>query len=387
MLHNENSHEKSHCKSHRKRTIAKIVRKWHNNEYIFEPLTLKKLYQSLYQKSSLTENDNNGKNLPNSKCDGYIHMTVEYAGSGKVLSYAFKVSKVEPLINLRRLLGELLPANPHYCTYMYRVFHGHNGKELRWPTSWSGKKIERTCGDVLSTGDTLVLLPGKLPETFDDMDLRDSLLRGIYAYGFDKPSEVQQRAILPMLQGHDIIVQAPFNAGKTVAYVISILQMLDLSLNNCQAVVLLPYRALTEAIHIIMKTCGDYMNFSSYACIGGGVAIPEHIRILKQGVQVVFGTPGLLFKLIYHHNALQVDHCKLLCLDDAYEIFDRGFKDEVCDIFKCLPESVQVTLFSRIITPDVLHFTRVIENPRRPVVRVAIASKEGHSIQENTYFS
>ena len=89
--------------------------------------------------------------------DKYLRMTVELAGAGKILSYGFTLLKAEPLSNLPTLLNALLPPNPHYCADLHRVFQGHGGKEL---TS-ANCQPQGTCGDVLRSGDVLVILPGQ----------------------------------------------------------------------------------------------------------------------------------------------------------------------------------------------------------------------------------
>lgn len=85
-------------------------------------------------------------------------------------------------------------------------------------------------------------------ESFDDMNLKEELLRGIYAYGFEKPSAIQQRAIMPCIQGRDVIAQAQSGTGKTATFSISILQQIDTSIRECQALILAPTRELAQQI-------------------------------------------------------------------------------------------------------------------------------------------
>lgn len=200
------------------------------------------------------------------------------------------------------------------------------------------------------------------------MNLREDLLRGIYAYGFEKPSELQQRAILPVLEGHDIIVQAPGGTGKTATFVISVIQRLDLSQNNCQALVLVPTRELAQAIRGAFIRLCDYMETNIHACGVGSAVREDDIHILSQGVHVVVGTPGRVYDMITC-GALQLDHCKIVCLDEADGMFSRGFKYQIYDVFKFLPKSVQVALFSATMPSEVLGTTRFMCDPIRILLR------------------
>eukprot|EP00941_MAST-03F_sp_MAST-3F-sp1_P000181 g181.t1 len=208
----------------------------------------------------------------------------------------------------------------------------------------------------------------KICETFDDMELREELLRGIYAYGFEKPSAIQQRGILPILEGNDTIAQAQSGTGKTATFSISILQKVDLEQNCCQALVLAPTRELAQQIQKVMVALGDYMKCKVHACVGG-TAVREDIRILNSGVHIVVGTPGRVYDMI-NRGALKIDECGIFCLDEADEMLSRGFKDQIYDIFKYLPEKVQVALFSATMPSEVLDVTnKFMREPVRILVK------------------
>ena len=96
-------------------------------------------------------------------------------------------------------------------------------------------------------------------ENFDDMNLKEQLLRGIYAYGFEKPSAIQQRAIIPCIQGHDVIAQAQSGTGKTATFAITILQQLDMELKECQALVLAPTRELAQQVLLQWLFLNNYL--------------------------------------------------------------------------------------------------------------------------------
>ena len=212
--------------------------------------------------------------------------------------------------------------------------------------------------------------------TFDDMDLKEDLLRGIYAYGFEKPSAIQQRGIVPVLQGRDTIAQAQSGTGKTATFSIAILQSVDMDVTGCQALVLAPTRELAQQIQKVVVALGDYLNIKVHACVGG-TAVREDIRILNEGVHIVVGTPGRCYDMI-NRGALRLDDIKLFCLDEADEMLSRGFKDQIYDVFKFLPEKVQVCLFSATMPLEVLEVTqRFMREPIRILVKRDELTLEG----------
>ncbi|OWF37828.1 Eukaryotic initiation factor 4A-III [Mizuhopecten yessoensis] len=157
--------------------------------------------------------------------------------------------------------------------------------------------------------------------TFDNMGLREELLRGVYAYGFEKPSAIQQRAIKPIVKGRDVIAQAQSGTGKTATFSMSILQCLDTQLRETQALVLSPTRELAVQIQKVILALGDYMNVQCHSCIGG-TNVGEDIRKLDFGQHVVSGTPGRVFDMIRRRN-LRTRSIKMLILDEADEMLNK----------------------------------------------------------------
>jgi len=230
-------------------------------------------------------------------------------------------------------------------------------------------EADETLGEVASNWH-------KICETFDDMNLREKLLRGIYAYGFEKPSAIQQRGILPVLKGHDTIAQAQSGTGKTATFAISILQKLDNERCETQALCLAPTRELAAQIQKVIIALGDYMNIKVHACVGG-TAVREDIRTLQDGVHVVVGTPGRVYDMI-NRRALRLDNVGMFVLDEADEMLSRGFKDQIYDVFKFLPEKVQVCLFSATMPMDCLEITqRFMRDPIRILVKRDELTLEG----------
>ncbi|KAK9670782.1 translation initiation factor eIF4A, partial [Basidiobolus ranarum] len=213
-------------------------------------------------------------------------------------------------------------------------------------------------------------------DNFDNMNLRDDLLRGIYAYGFERPSAIQQRAILPVIKKYDVIAQAQSGTGKTATFSISILQSLDVEIKECQALVLAPTRELAVQIQKVLIAIGDFMNIESHACIGGRT-VREDIEKLQSGVHVVVGTPGRVYDMI-NRGAFRTDYLKMFVLDEADEMLSRGFKDQIYEIFQLLPTEVQVVLLSATMPADVLEVTsKFMRDPIRILVKRDELTLEG----------
>jgi len=216
----------------------------------------------------------------------------------------------------------------------------------------------------------------KVCDSFDNMELRETLLRGIYAYGFEKPSAIQQRAIIPCINGRDVIAQAQSGTGKTATFSVAILEKIDLRITKCQALVLAPTRELAQQIQKVVLALGDYMNAQCHACIGGTV-VREDMRKLEAGVHIVVGTPGRVFDMI-NRRALDPSHIKMFVLDEADEMLSRGFKEQIYDVFRFMPTETQVILLSATMPADVLEVThRFMREPVRILVKKEELTLEG----------
>eukprot|EP00592_Proboscia_alata_P007296 CAMPEP_0194353230 /NCGR_PEP_ID=MMETSP0174-20130528/1561_1 /TAXON_ID=216777 /ORGANISM="Proboscia alata, Strain PI-D3" /LENGTH=393 /DNA_ID=CAMNT_0039121675 /DNA_START=95 /DNA_END=1273 /DNA_ORIENTATION=+ len=216
-----------------------------------------------------------------------------------------------------------------------------------------------------------------LTATFDAMNLKPALLRGIYAYGFERPSAIQQRAIMPIIRGRDVIAQSQSGTGKTAVFSIAALQLLDAKVNDPQVIVLSPTRELAEQTARVVKSLGDFLNVRAHACIGGK-SIGEDLRQLEStGVQVVSGTPGRVYDLI-KRTALQTRALKTLIIDEADEMLNKGFKEQIYDIYRFLPPTTQVVLVSATLPVEVLDMTqKFMHDPVRVLVKRDELTLEG----------
>ncbi|KAI9595384.1 P-loop containing nucleoside triphosphate hydrolase protein [Syncephalis fuscata] len=214
-------------------------------------------------------------------------------------------------------------------------------------------------------------------DNFDNMGLHEELLRGIYAYGFERPSSIQQRAIMPAIKGHDVIAQAQSGTGKTATFSISILQKIDPAVKQPQALVLAPTRELALQINKVVTALGDFMDIKAHACIGGTNIREDMETLSKGGIQIVVGTPGRVFDMI-NRKAIATDAMKMFVLDEADEMLSRGFKDQIYEVFQLLPPSTQVVLLSATMPTDVLEVTtKFMRDPIRILVKRDELTLEG----------
>ncbi|TPX33318.1 hypothetical protein SmJEL517_g03770 [Synchytrium microbalum] len=224
-------------------------------------------------------------------------------------------------------------------------------------------------GDIESNWDEIV-------DSFDAMGLRQELLRGIYAYGFERPSAIQQRAIMPVLKERDVIAQAQSGTGKTATFSVSILQKIDITKRETQALILAPTRELAQQIQKVVIALGDYMQIECHACIGG-TNVREDMRKLEGGAHVVVGTPGRVYDMI-NRRALRSEHIKMFVLDEADEMLSRGFKDQIYEVFQLLPPATQVVLLSATMPQEVLEVTKAfMRDPIRILVKRDELTLEG----------
>lgn len=201
-------------------------------------------------------------------------------------------------------------------------------------------------------------------------------LRGINTYNFEKLSAIQQRAILPITQGRDVIAQAQSGTGKTATFSIAMLQSIDVTVRETQALVLSPTRELATQIQSVVLALGDYMNIQCHACIGG-TSIGEDIRKLEYGQHIVSGTPGRVFDMI-RRRILRTRNIKMLILDEADELLNKGFKDQIYDVYRYLPPATQVVLLSATLPYDVLEMTtKFMTDPIRILVKRDELTLEG----------
>lgn len=213
----------------------------------------------------------------------------------------------------------------------------------------------------------------RICETFDEMGLNEQLLRGVYALGFEKPSSIQQRAIVPVSMGYDIIAQSQSGTGKTATFTIGCLQRVDTSKLTTQVIILAPTRELAKQNYKVCEDISEYMDIRMALCIGGE-PVEENMRKLDGGVHVVVGTPGRVFDLLKRY-ALKMENLRSLVMDEADEMLSKGFEEQMHDIVGFLPakSSAQICLFSATMPIEILKLT---EQFLREPIRILVKNEE-----------
>ncbi|KAK9828067.1 hypothetical protein WJX81_007704 [Elliptochloris bilobata] len=216
----------------------------------------------------------------------------------------------------------------------------------------------------------------KVVTTFDDMRLKDLLMRGIYQFGFEKPSAIQQRAIIPIAEGRDVIAQAQSGTGKTSMIAVALCQRVDTTMREVQALILSPTRELAAQTSKTILAVGDFAKVSAHTCIGG-TSLGEDMRKLEAGPHIVSGTPGRVFDMI-KRRSLRTRAIATLVLDEADEMLNKGFKEQIYDVYRYLPPDTQVVLVSATLPHEVLEMThKFMSEPLRVLVKRDELTLEG----------
>jgi superfamily II DNA/RNA helicase len=189
---------------------------------------------------------------------------------------------------------------------------------------------------------------------FDDLLLSENLLRGIYSYGFEKPSPIQQRAIGVIVKGGDVILQAPSGTGKTAALSIGLLQRIDFTIRSqLQGLVLSPTRELALQTCAVIRRIGDFMSSSAgeqmfTQAFVGGSRVLEDVRKLNHGNIVAVGTPGRIADMI-NCRAFRTESLVIVVLDEADELLCKRLPDQIHKLLTCPPRKLQFVLASTTI--------------------------------------
>lgn len=212
-------------------------------------------------------------------------------------------------------------------------------------------------------------------ESWDDVDMPEELLRGIYAYGFDEPSPIQRKAILPFQRGHDILGQAQSGTGKTGTFTIGTL--LRIKDTSTQALILAPTRELARQIHDVITSISNQMSVNVFLAIGGTNVQESMKQFVETPQQIVVGTPGRVCDLLYR-GVIQGDTIRTIVLDEADEMLSKGFKSQIYNIFQMIHQDTQVCLFSATIPSDVEQITeRFMRDPVKILVKSDMLTLKG----------
>lgn len=211
---------------------------------------------------------------------------------------------------------------------------------------------------------------------FEDYNIRTEIKRGIAKMGLVKPTDIQYKAIPNILNGEDVLAIAQTGTGKTAAFAIPLISMLGRKKRRergegIRAIVMAPTHELAIQITEVINSIARYTTIKSI-CLHGGVEQDPQIEKLKKGVDILVCTPGRLFDL-NHQGYINLKRCEILVLDEADHMLDRGFKKDIEDIIRFLPQKRQTLFFSATINPEIKKLAySLVSNP----IRIQISPKD-----------
>ena len=230
-----------------------------------------------------------------------------------------------------------------------------------------------------------VIEPSYEINAWEDLELPETLLRGIYSYGFERPSPIQQKAIKPIMLGRDIIAQAQSGTGKTATFSIGALSKIDMEKNATQVLILSPTRELTSQTSKVITSLGDMLENSKkerlrVQTVFGGSSYEEKSSFSNKNTpHVICGCPGRVYDMM-RRDKISIKSIKLVILDEADEMLSAGFKEQVYNIFQYFNSNIQIVLVSASL-PDyvqpIIH--KIMRNPVKILVKAEMLTLEGIS--------
>ncbi|GHT40707.1 RNA helicase [Endomicrobiia bacterium] len=218
---------------------------------------------------------------------------------------------------------------------------------------------------------------------FDKLNLSSEIIKAILDLGFEEATPIQSLAIPKMMSGIDIIGQAQTGTGKTAAFGIPILEKVDVKKKAVQAIILCPTRELAIQVAEELKLFSKYKRDLSIVPVYGGQLINRQITALSRGVQIVIGTPG---RVIDHleRKTLKLDSASIVVLDEADEMLNMGFRDDIERILRNMPEERQTVFFSATMPKEFLFLTKKYQ--RHPEIIRIISEQSAVPLIEQYYF-
>lgn len=196
---------------------------------------------------------------------------------------------------------------------------------------------------------------------FEELGLYPEILRAIEDMGFEEASPIQAKAIPVMCSGRDLIGQAQTGTGKTAAFGIPLLQKIDPKSKKLQAVVLCPTRELAIQVAQEIRNLAKYMHGIKVLPVYGGQEIVKQIRMLKSGVQIMIGTPGRVMDHM-RRKTIKMKHVHTIVLDEADEMLNMGFREDIETILEGVPQEHQTVLFSATMPKPILEITKKFQH-------------------------
>jgi len=217
-------------------------------------------------------------------------------------------------------------------------------------------------------------------ESWDELDLDPNILRGIYAYGFEKPSPIQKKAIKPVILGKDVLAQAQSGTGKTATFTIASLSKIDLKDDNTQVLIMSPTRELTLQTAKVIESIGCMMVGLRVQSVFGGSQVEDGNGFSRKNTpHIICGCPGRVLDMM-RRDKITSGHIKLVVLDEADEMLSAGFKDQVYSIFQFFNTDVQVGLFSATLPENIITIAnKIMRHPVKISVKTEQLTLEGIS--------
>ena len=214
--------------------------------------------------------------------------------------------------------------------------------------------------------------------TWDELDLNPKLLRGIFAYGFEKPSPIQQKAIKPIILGKDVVAQAQSGTGKTATFTIGALANVDVTNNNTQVLVLSPTKELTIQTAKVFENLGGMMEGLRIQRLYGGSVVEEGSSFSNKNVpHVICGCPGRVHDMM-RRDRISSKKIRTVILDEADEMLSAGFKDQVYNIFQYFSNDIQVILVSATLPESINSIVdKIMRDPVKICVKREMLTLEG----------
>ena len=216
--------------------------------------------------------------------------------------------------------------------------------------------------------------------SWDELDINPNLLRGIYAHGFETPSPIQQKAIMPIIKKRDIIAQAQSGTGKTATFTIGALQQIDLTNNNTQVLILSPTRELATQTAKVIESIGSMMEGLRIQTLFSGSNYEETSIFSNKNVpHIICGCPGRVYDMM-RRDRITSKNINLVILDEADEMLSSGFKEQVYNIFQYFNGNIQVALFSATLPEGIDPIIqKIMRNPIKITVKKQMLTLEGIS--------
>lgn len=219
---------------------------------------------------------------------------------------------------------------------------------------------------------------------FNELKLSNEIIKAIDDIGYEEMTEIQEKSIPVVLEGHDVIGRSNTGTGKTAAFGIPVIEQIEENINGVQALILCPTRELAQQACDEIKKFSKYKTFVKPMAIFGGVNIDRQIYQLKRGANLIIGTPGRVIDHINRHT-LKLQNLKTIVLDEADEMLQMGFREDIENILNHIPEQRQTILFSATMPPEILAITNEYQN--NPILIKTISKSKTVEAIEQIYYN